>query len=156
MWVLVLAKLSENLTILLNDLQATTSSPNAGDNRVQRNREGGTRTERRCWTLFCEIDCRREWRLSLPSIVVRPFYKLLSQDSCRIKTLLQRRPPRMISHSARDDYPVLARGTAIGIDHRRSTRTNKFTALLGHIRNVYAKAVRDTQDMRVIKNLYFI
>ncbi len=78
------------------------------------------------------------------------FYKLLRQDSSKKNAL--NADPMDDRHSAMNEYPYW-QGVAIGIDMKLDAH-EKFTALLGHIRNVYAKAVRDRKKVHYKKPLF--
>ncbi|MDP1690039.1 MAG: ATP-binding protein [bacterium] len=75
------------------------------------------------------------------------FYKLLKQNT-EDKDLLHA-DPLEDRHSAGNDYPHW-QGTAIGIDLALDVN-EQFTALLEHIRNVYARAVRARKHARYKK-----
>lgn len=75
------------------------------------------------------------------------FYKLLRQDPIQRNFLNV--DPFDDRHSAANDYPYW-QGVAIGIDMKLDTH-DKFTALLEHIRAVYARAVRERKKVRYKK-----
>lgn len=75
------------------------------------------------------------------------FYKLLRQDPA--KRDLLNADPLNDRHSAANDYPYW-QGVAIGIDMKLDEH-EKFTALLNHIRTVYAKAVRERKSVHYKK-----
>jgi len=75
------------------------------------------------------------------------FYKLLKQKA--VDKELLHADPLEDRHSAGDNYPRW-QGTAIGIDLALDVN-EQFTALLEHIRNVYAKAVRARKNARYKK-----
>ncbi|MEK7144548.1 MAG: ATP-binding protein [Patescibacteria group bacterium] len=78
------------------------------------------------------------------------FYKLLKQKT-ENKNPLQA-DPLEDRHSAGNDYPHW-QGTVIGIDLALDVN-EQFTALLEHIRNVYAKAVRARKHARYKKPIF--
>lgn len=75
------------------------------------------------------------------------FYKLLRQNPT--KRDLLNADPLDDRHSAANDYPYW-QGVAIGIDIKLDEH-EKFTALLEHVRTVYAKAVRERKRVHYKK-----
>lgn len=75
------------------------------------------------------------------------FYKLLRQNSKKDAPL--NADPLEDRHSAANDYPYW-QGVAIGIDMKLDEH-ERFTTLLGHIRSVYAKAVRERKKVHYKK-----
>ncbi|MBI4088880.1 sensor histidine kinase [Candidatus Kaiserbacteria bacterium] len=75
------------------------------------------------------------------------FYKLLRQNSK--KGVVLNADPLDDRHSVANDYPQW-QGVAIGIDMKLDAH-ERFTALLGHIRTVYAKAVRERKKVHYRK-----
>ena len=75
------------------------------------------------------------------------FYKLLRQNSA--KTDLLSTDPLDDRHSAANNYPYW-QGVTVGIDMKLDEH-ERFTALLKHIRTVYARAVRERKKMHYKK-----
>lgn len=75
------------------------------------------------------------------------FYKLLRQNLKKEEIL--NADPLVDRHSAANDYPYW-HGVAIGIDMKLDEH-ERFTELLGHIRTVYAKTVRERKKVHYRK-----
>lgn len=129
----------------LNDLQAIRLALTPGITGTTK-KEGGTEQNAGAGLFFVKsIAATNEDFFGIYS--GNAFYKLLRQNP--LKKDFLNADPFEDRHSAASDYPYW-QGVAVGIDIKLDEH-ERFTALLDHIRTVYAKAVRERKRVHYKK-----